>query len=96
MRGNDAAAGSLFSDVDLEKRVRPDHPLRVIKGVVNATLAAMSAEFDNSARIWNVLTGQQIATLIGHTAPVYSVSFSRDDTREVPALGAPATAASHS
>jgi len=25
MRGNDAVAGSLFSYVDLEKRVRPDH-----------------------------------------------------------------------
>jgi transposase len=46
MRGSDAVAGSLFSYVDLEKRVRGDHPLRVIRDVVNATLAAMSAEFD--------------------------------------------------
>src|SRR6201996_1582232 len=46
MRGSDAVAGSLFSYVDLEKRVRADHPLRVIRGVLNATLAAMSAEFD--------------------------------------------------
>ena len=46
MRGSDAVAGALFSYVDLEKRVRPDHPLRVIRGVVNATLAAMSVEFD--------------------------------------------------
>lgn len=46
MRGSGAVAGSLFSYVDLEKRVRPDHPLRVIRNVVNATLAAMSAEFD--------------------------------------------------
>jgi transposase len=46
MRGNDGVAGSLFSYVDLEKRIRPDHPLRVIRGVVNATLVAMSAEFD--------------------------------------------------
>jgi transposase len=46
MRGNDAVAGSLFSYVDLEKRVRADHPLRVIRGIVNATLAAMSAQFD--------------------------------------------------
>jgi transposase len=46
MRGSDAVAGSLFSYVDLEKRVRPDHPLRVIRGIVNAALAAMSAEFD--------------------------------------------------
>jgi transposase len=46
MRGNDGAAGSLFSYVDVERRVRPDHPLRVIRGVVNATLVAMSADFD--------------------------------------------------
>jgi transposase len=46
LRGSDTVAGALFSDVDLEKRVRPDHPLRVIRGVVNATLAAMSVEFD--------------------------------------------------
>jgi transposase len=46
MRGSDEIAGALFSYVDLEKRVRPDHPLRVIRGIVNATLAAMSEEFD--------------------------------------------------
>lgn len=46
MHGSDTVAGSLFSYVDLEKRVRPGHPLRVIRGVVNAALVAMSAEFD--------------------------------------------------
>ena len=46
MRGNDAVAGSLFSYVDVDKRGRADHPLRVIRGIVNATLSAMSAEFD--------------------------------------------------
>jgi transposase len=46
MRGSDAVAGSLFSYVDLEKRVRADHPLRVIRSVVNATLADLSAAFD--------------------------------------------------
>jgi transposase len=46
MRGNDAVAGSLFSYVDLEKRVRPDHPLRVIRGLVNSVLADLSAAFD--------------------------------------------------
>jgi hypothetical protein len=46
MRGNDGSAGSLFSYVAVERRVRADHPLRVIRGVVNATLAAMPAEFD--------------------------------------------------
>jgi transposase len=46
MRGTDTVAGSLFSYVDLEKRVRSDHPLRVIRDVVNTTLLALSAEFD--------------------------------------------------
>jgi len=46
MRGDDTVAGLLFSYVDLEQRVRTDHPLRVIRGVVNATLLALSAEFD--------------------------------------------------
>jgi transposase len=46
MRGKDEVRGSLFSYVDLEQRVRPDHPLRVIKGVANAALTEMSAEFD--------------------------------------------------
>ncbi len=45
MRGSDAVAGSLFSYVDLEKRVRTDHPLRVIRGVVNEALGSMSADF---------------------------------------------------
>ncbi len=46
MRGDDTVAGSLFSYVDLERRVRPDHPLRLIRGIVNTTLAALSPEFD--------------------------------------------------
>jgi hypothetical protein len=31
MRGSDEGSGSLFSYVDLEARVRPDHPLRTIR-----------------------------------------------------------------
>jgi len=46
MRGKDEIRGLLFSYVDLERRVRPEHPLRVIRGIVNAALAEMSAEFD--------------------------------------------------
>jgi len=40
MRGRDAVAGSLFSYVDLEKRVRADHPLRVIRTIVNTAWSA--------------------------------------------------------
>jgi transposase len=45
MRGTDRRTGELFSYVDLESRVRTDHPLRKIREVVNATLLAMSADF---------------------------------------------------
>jgi len=45
MRGADRRTGELFSYVDLESRVRAEHPLRKIREVVNATLAAMSADF---------------------------------------------------
>jgi transposase len=46
MRGKDEVRGSLFSYVDLEQRIRSDHPVRVIRAIVNAALAEMSAEFD--------------------------------------------------
>jgi transposase len=46
MRGKDEVRGSLFSYVDLEQRIRRDHPLRTIRGIVNAALTAVSAEFD--------------------------------------------------
>jgi len=37
--------GALFSYVDLEARVRPDHPLRTIRLLVNEALAALEGEF---------------------------------------------------
>jgi transposase len=45
MRGGDERSGELFSYVDLEKRVRADHPLRSIRGIVNEALAALEREF---------------------------------------------------
>jgi len=45
MRGSDERSGSLFSYVDLEARVRRDHPLRVIRAVVNEALSALDGEF---------------------------------------------------
>src|SRR5215475_15336850 len=44
MRGDDGICGSLFSYIDLEKRVRADHPLRVIRQIVNAALKSLSGE----------------------------------------------------
>jgi len=46
MRGNDAICGSLFSYIDLEKRVHGDHPLRLIREVANAALAALAGVFE--------------------------------------------------
>src|SRR4051812_49144812 len=46
MRGSDARSGSLFSYVDLESRVRADHPLRTIRAVVDDALAGLSADFE--------------------------------------------------
>jgi len=46
MRGEDRRTGALFSYVDLESRVRAEHPLRAIRDVVNAALAAMSSDFE--------------------------------------------------
>jgi hypothetical protein len=41
MRGEDKGTGELFSYVDLEKRVRSDHPLRAIRGLVNEAPVAL-------------------------------------------------------
>jgi hypothetical protein len=45
MRGEDERSGSLFSYVDLEARVRKNHPLRAIRAIVNEALAALAGEF---------------------------------------------------
>jgi transposase len=45
MRGDDRICGSLFSYIDLAKRIRADHPLRVIRQIANAGLNSLSSEF---------------------------------------------------
>jgi transposase len=45
MRGLDQRTGELFSYVDLEARVRRDHPLRAIRTIVNEALSALEPEF---------------------------------------------------
>ena len=46
MRGSDRRSGELFSYLDIESRIRADHPLRTIKSIVDDALSEMSAEFD--------------------------------------------------
>ena len=45
MRGDDEICGRLFSYIDLEDRVRADHPLRPIRAIANAALVALSGDF---------------------------------------------------
>ena len=45
MRGSDERSGSLFSYVDLEARVRRDHPLRAIRELANAALTRLDGGF---------------------------------------------------
>jgi len=45
VRGNDNRTGELFSYVNLEARVRRDHPLRAIWRIVNEALSALEREF---------------------------------------------------
>jgi transposase len=45
MRGSDKRAGELFSYVDLEQRVRSDHPLRAIRALTDTALEALSGDF---------------------------------------------------
>src|SRR5258708_21594277 len=46
MRGDDANNGSMFSYIDLEKRISTAHPLRVIREIANAALKSLSRAFD--------------------------------------------------
>src|ERR1700721_2264698 len=45
MRGGGERSGTLFSYVDLEARVRQNHPLRAIRVIVNEALSALEDEF---------------------------------------------------
>ncbi|MHC2487646.1 transposase [Sinorhizobium meliloti] len=44
MRGGDVRTGELFSYVDLEDRVRKDHPLRAIRQIVNEALVSLERD----------------------------------------------------
>jgi transposase len=46
MRGEDDQSGTLFSYVSCEARVPSDHPLRLIRAVVDEALDVLSGEFD--------------------------------------------------
>src|SRR5437870_3442383 len=45
MRGPDERSGKLFSYVDLEQRIRADHPLRAIRALTDSALGTLSGDF---------------------------------------------------
>ena len=47
MRGSDRRSGALFSYVDLEARVRRDHPLRAIRKITDEALEALNEDFSD-------------------------------------------------
>ncbi len=55
MRGSDNRTGALFSYVDLERRVRVDHPLRPIQAIVDEALSALEQEFASLCPHWPAL-----------------------------------------
>jgi len=46
MRGEDQTSGTLFSYIDLEDRVPSNHPLRMIREIVNDVLVSLSSDFE--------------------------------------------------
>src|SRR5436190_15710696 len=57
MRGDDGICGNLFSYIDLEKRVRADHPLRLIRQIAKAALKSLSGEFQ---KLYSPIGGESI------------------------------------
>jgi transposase len=45
MRGSDERTGTLFSYVDVEERIKPDHPLRQVRAIANEALSALDGDF---------------------------------------------------
>jgi len=47
----------------------------------------LTAAYDGTAQLWNVETGEQVRSYIGHTETVYTVTFSAGERRIVTASG---------
>ena len=46
MSGSDERTAALFSYVDVESRIRQDHPLRQVRQIANTALAALDGDFE--------------------------------------------------
>src|SRR5262245_27849610 len=80
MRGSDARSGSLFSYVDLEQRVPAQHPLRVIRAIVNDVLISLDAEFE---RLYEGTGRQSIAPERLLRASLLQASYSVRSERQL-------------
>ncbi len=60
MRESDGRSGSLFSYVDLESRVHRDHPLRMIREIVNAALGDLSKAFSELQTFYGIRSERQL------------------------------------
>ena len=70
MRVSDERSGSLFSYVDLEARVRRDHPLRAIREVTNEALAAACRGFGYQ-RLQVLLQRERLHVNHRRSRPIY-------------------------
>jgi hypothetical protein len=73
MRGRRDPQPSLFYAIDVEARIRPDHPLRPIKAAVDRILAGLSDRFDAAYSDTGRPPGVR-ADQTGLTAPVRAAS----------------------
>ena len=51
MRGSDMRTGELFSYIDIEQRVPRNHPLRLIRRIVNDVLSLSLANFERPQQL---------------------------------------------
>jgi hypothetical protein len=70
MLGSHRIAGFLFSCVDPQMRIRPDHPLRMIRDTVNATLVMLALGFDGSSWASRTASSTGLSSMKGGDHPV--------------------------
>ena len=68
-----------------ESRLLKGHTERIVESVAIApgSRRVVSSGYDNTVRIWDVETGQEIRRLVGHKGLVHGVAFSADGRRVV-------------